>query len=82
MTGSQYFKRADNRAYRQRVKRRMLEECLFMQSRGEWDGLVTKDLSEIPEGYAGLVLNVNDHGNVSLLRAFKNGATHSIAAIV
>ena len=32
----------------------------------EFDGLRVSDLSEIPKGYCGEVLHVNDHGNASL----------------
>jgi hypothetical protein len=32
----------------------------------EFDGLEVSDLSEVPTGYSGEVLHVNDHGNMSL----------------
>lgn len=32
----------------------------------EFDGLEVEDLSEIPSGYVGEVLHVNDHGNMTL----------------
>lgn len=32
------------------------------------DGIIVDDLSEVPEGFKGYVLLVNDHGNVSLYR--------------
>lgn len=35
-----------------------IEEC--------FDGLMVSDLSEVPEKYTGEVLNVNDHGNLTL----------------
>lgn len=59
-------------------KQNYLSEIMFEQSQGEFDGKCVNDLSELPKGYRGMVLLVNDHGNVSLLRAFKNGNTHLV----
>ena len=33
---------------------------------GEFDGLAVGDLSEVPDEYEGAVLQVNDHGNITL----------------
>lgn len=68
-------------------RQKQLQEAMWAAARNEFDGIVVGDdrnakLREIPEGYRGLVLHVNDHGNVSLLRAFKNGKTHLIADCV
>ena len=38
----------------------------------EFDGLKVQDLSEVPTGYAGEVLVVNDHGNTSLYSYHRN----------
>lgn len=71
-----------NLAKREAAKRRLFEEVYWQWKDGEFDGPVVDDLSEVPEGYAGLVIEVNDHGNVSLTRAFKNGNTHYVYGIV
>lgn len=38
-----------------------------------FDGLKVNDTSEVPKGYKGEVLHVNDHGNVTLYTANRNG---------
>jgi len=63
-------------------KQRQLEEAMFLAERQEFEGKVVEDLSEVPEGYRGQVLHVNDHGNVTLYNAFKNGSFHEIASRV
>lgn len=63
-------------------KQRQLEEAMFLAERQEFEGKVVEDLSEVPEGYRGQVLHVNDHGNVTLYNAFKNGNFHEIASRV
>lgn len=35
-----------------------------------------------PKGYRGLVLEINDHGNVTVWRAYKNGVLKEIASRV
>jgi hypothetical protein len=47
----------------------------------EFDGLKVSDTSEVPTGYSGEVLHVNDHGNMTLYSA-RNGRLHEIWAIV
>lgn len=37
----------------------------------EFDGLKVNDTSEVPRGYTGEVLHVNDHGNMTLYRAVR-----------
>lgn len=63
-------------------KRKQLEEAMFLAEQGEFEGLKVNDLSEVPAGYKGLVLHINDHGNVSLYKAFKCGTFHEIASCV
>jgi len=63
-------------------KQRLLDDILSEQSQGEFDGQYVNDLSEVTKGYNGLVLHVNDHGNVTLYKAFKNGNFHEIASRV
>jgi hypothetical protein len=63
-------------------KLKRLQEAMFLQARGEFEGIVVDDTSKVPKGYAGEVLHVNDHGNVTLYRAFKNGSLHYVYAIV
>lgn len=43
-----------------------LEDALGERERGEFEGLIVSDISEITKGFRGLVLHVNDHGNVTL----------------
>lgn len=63
-------------------KQRQLDEALFLREQGEFEGKVVADLSEVDEGYRGQVLHVNDHGNVTLYNAFKNGNFHEVASYV
>jgi hypothetical protein len=63
-------------------KQALLQEAIFEQERQEFDGEVVSDLSEVSKGYAGMVLHINDHGNVTLYRAFKNGSFHEVASCV
>lgn len=46
------------------------------------DGLVVSDLSEVPDDYAGEVLYVNDHGNVTLYEQDGKGRRREIWAVV
>jgi hypothetical protein len=56
--------------------KQLLHDALFEQSIGEFDGFAGED---IPDNYRGIALIVNDHGNVSLLKVFKNGNTRELA---
>lgn len=47
----------------------------------EFDGLKVNDTSEVPKGYRGEVLHVNDHGNVTLYVANRLGL-HEVWGIV
>lgn len=47
----------------------------------EFDGLKVSDLSEVPTGYTGEVLHVNDHGNMTLY-AYTRGRHRELWAIV
>lgn len=71
-----------NLAKRNAAKRRELLNAISDYKYGEFDGEAVNDLSEIPEGYRGLVLHVNDHGNITLLKSFKNGNTHEVWGMV
>lgn len=48
----------------------------------DFDGLQVEDLSEIPAGYRGEVLVVNDHGNMSLYAANGRGRHREIWSVV
>jgi hypothetical protein len=63
-------------------KQAMLREAMLSQSDGEFEGQVVNDTSEVTKGYQGQVLHINDYGNVTLYRAFKNGNLHEIASCV
>ena len=70
-----------------RSKQKQLQQAMFDAECKEFEGIVVSDsrnakLREIPEGYRGLCLHVNDHGNVSLLKCFKNGNRRLIASCV
>jgi hypothetical protein len=54
-----------------------LSEC-FAE---DFDGLKINDLSEVPTGFTGEVLHVNDHGNMSLY-AYSRGRGREVWAIV
>lgn len=47
----------------------------------DFDGLKVSDLSEVPTGYTGEVLVVNDHGNCSLY-AYSRGRGREVWAVV
>lgn len=47
----------------------------------DFDGLKVNDLSEVPRGYTGEVLHVNDHGNTSLY-AYARGRAREVWAVV
>jgi hypothetical protein len=47
----------------------------------DFDGLKVDDLSEIPTGYTGEVLHVNDHGNMTLY-ACKRGKLREVWAVI
>jgi hypothetical protein len=47
-----------------------------------FDGLRVNDTSDVPSGYRGEVLHVNDHGNVTLYVAISHGKLKEIWAIV
>lgn len=63
-------------------KQEYLSDVLLQAELGEYEGLQVTDLSDVPEGYKGEVLEVNDHGNVTLYRCFKNGNLREIASRV
>lgn len=48
----------------------------------DFDGLKVADTSEVPRGYRGEVLHVNDHGNVTLYVAGSKGKLRQIWACV
>lgn len=54
-----------------------LSDCLAQ----DFDGLRVSDLSEIPHDFAGEVLHVNDHGNMTLYSAF-HGRLREVWSIV
>ena len=85
----------NNRAYRDRRKQAELSEALYDLESQEFTGLVMssngmKDtvwlngewLDAEPKRFAGLRLEINDHGNVTLYRQFRNGSLHEIASRV
>jgi hypothetical protein len=47
----------------------------------DFDGLRVDDLSEVPRGYSGEVLQVSDHGNMSLY-AYSRGRGRAVWAVV
>jgi hypothetical protein len=51
------------------------------RERGEFEGLVVSDTSEVPEDYSGAVLHINDHGNATLYSA-EDGELEEIDAVV
>jgi hypothetical protein len=63
-------------------KESMLNDAIFAHENKEFDGECVSDLSDVSKGFRGLVLHINDHGNVTLYRAFKNGSFHEIASRV
>ena len=63
-------------------KESMLNDAIFAQENREFEGECVSDLSDVSKGFRGLVLHINDHGNITLYRAFKNGSFHEIASRV
>lgn len=54
-----------------------LSEC-FAE---DFDGMKVSDLSEVPTGFSGEVLNVNDHGNMTVY-AYRRGRGREVWGIV
>lgn len=48
----------------------------------DFDGPQVSDMSELPAGYVGEFLVINDHGNTSLMSRGKNGHIREIWAVV
>lgn len=48
----------------------------------DWEGLKVEDTSEVPKGYRGEVLHVNDHGNMTLYYCNARGKLKEIWGIV
>jgi len=48
----------------------------------EFDGLKVEDLSEVPKDYAGEVIVINDHGNMSLYHKARTQKPREIWAVV
>jgi hypothetical protein len=63
-------------------KQAYMDDALFARECGEYAGLVVDDLTSIPKGFKGEVMEINDHGNVTLYKAFKNGSLHEIVSRV
>jgi hypothetical protein len=47
----------------------------------DFDGLKVDDFSEVPKGFTGEVLHVNDHGNISLY-VYSRGKSREVWALV
>ena len=60
----------------------MLNDAIFAQENREFEGECVSDLSDVSKGFRGLVLHINDHGNITLYHAFKSGSFHEIASRV
>lgn len=48
----------------------------------DFDGLKVSDLSEVPKDYAGEILHINDHGNVTLYSKARTQPPREIWAVV
>lgn len=59
-----------------------LQEAIYAVKNREADFPVVDDLSKIPKNFRGVVLEINDHGNIALWRVFKNGKCREIASQV
>ena len=60
-------------------KYQLLDDCIFEQNIGEFDGKCGDDF---PKNYRGLFLQINDHGNITLYNCYKNGNVREIASRV
>lgn len=54
---------------------------MYEDMQSDFDGLQVSDASEVPRGYSGEVLHVNDHGNMTLYR-YVRGRSYEIWGIV
>lgn len=54
---------------------------IYSEGLEEFDGLKVSDLSEVPRGYSGEMLHVNDHGNATLYN-YVNGRAYEVWGIV
>lgn len=65
----------------ERKRQEFIDACLELNRMGEFDGLVVDDLSKVGI-WRGLVMEVNDHGNITIYQSFKNGTLREIASRV
>jgi len=54
---------------------------LYRHALDEFDGLKVSDTSEVPRGYSGEVMHVNDHGNATLYN-YVRGRAYEVWSIV
>lgn len=54
---------------------------MYEDMQSDFDGLQVSDTSEVPRGYSGEVLHVNDHGNMTLYR-YARGRAYEVWGIV
>lgn len=57
-------------------------DALDAHNAGEFEGLVVSDTSDVPKGYVGEVLHINDHGNATLYLVDEDGDSEELGAIV
>lgn len=54
---------------------------MYGDMQSDFDGLQVSDTSEVPRGYSGEVLHVNDHGNMTLYR-YARGRAYEVWGVV
>jgi hypothetical protein len=78
-----YKARERARARKWEAGKERLREAIWRHEAREYEGdfIAIDDTSEIPPGFNGEALHINDHGNCTLYRAVR-GRTYEIASCV
>lgn len=65
-----------------KAKQRLIDDMLLAVEYKESDFPVVNDLSKLPPKYRGMALQINERGNVTVWKCFKNGTNREIASRV
>lgn len=66
----------------QKSKQRLIDEMIEQLDNRENHFPVVADLSKLPPKYRGIAMEINDHGNITVWKCFKNGNNREIASRV
>lgn len=66
----------------EKAKQQLIDEMLIDVSKKENEFPVVHDLSEVPNKFKGIAMEINDRGNITVWNVFKNGNCREIASRV